>query len=213
LGFHSPRARTFFEALLTDNLGMGRPDEISLIFDRRICPDTESGFMTKVVTRGVDTTVNFFYRHSRIKEYLKDGRALRIETVVNSTRDLGVAARLPNLPELITKARDANDRLLHAQRVGQSCVLANRAFERVALPTVDAAGKRGPRAGKPVSDGPVRPRQPGLRTHGAAHRGHRGCYPPTSRRGGRAVCFPGSDRLTTHPHGRRRAHRFGSSTG
>ena len=123
---------------------MGRPDEISLIFDRRICPDTESGFMTKVVTRGVDTTVNFFYRHSRIKEYLKDGRALRIETVVNSTRDLGVAARLPNLPELITKARDANDRLLHAQRVGQSCVLANRAFERVALPTVDAAGKRAP---------------------------------------------------------------------
>ena len=35
--FAAPRhARAFFEALVTDNLGMGRPDEISLIFDRRV---------------------------------------------------------------------------------------------------------------------------------------------------------------------------------
>ena len=40
-------------------------------------------FKTKVVTRGVDVTVNAFYKHSRIKQYLKDGRALRIETVIN----------------------------------------------------------------------------------------------------------------------------------
>jgi predicted MarR family transcription regulator len=123
---------------------MGRPDEISLIFDRRIRSDTPTGFLTKVVTRGVDTTVNFFYRHSRIKEYLKDGRALRIETVVNSPTDLGVLRRLEHLPELISKARDANDRLLHAQRVGQGCVLASPAFERVALSSVTTEGRRAP---------------------------------------------------------------------
>jgi hypothetical protein len=145
LMFSAPRhARAFFETLVTDNLGMGRPDEISLIFDRRIRSGTEMGFLTKVVTRGVDTTINFFYRHSRIKEYLKDGRALRIETVVNDPRDLGVLRRLSNLPELIVKARAANDRLLHAQHVGQRCVLASPAFERVAVPTVDAAGRRAP---------------------------------------------------------------------
>jgi hypothetical protein len=27
--------------------------------------------------------INAFYRHSRVKTYLKDGRALRIETVIN----------------------------------------------------------------------------------------------------------------------------------
>lgn len=145
LVFTAPRyARAFFETLLTDNLGMGRPDEISLIFDRRIRSDTETGFLTKVVTRGVDSTVNFFYRHSRIKEYLKDGRALRVETVVNNPGDLGVLARLPHLPELVTKARDANDRLLHAQRVGQGCVLASPAFERVALPSTTVDGRRAP---------------------------------------------------------------------
>ena len=97
LVFTAPRhARAFFEALVTDNLGMGRPDEISLIFDRRVQSNTDSGFLTKVVTRGVDVTVNFFYQHSRIKQYLKEGRALRVETVVNSPTDLGCQRRLHN---------------------------------------------------------------------------------------------------------------------
>jgi hypothetical protein len=55
------RARAFFEALVADNLGIGRPDEISLIFDRRIRSDTDTGFATRVITRGVEVTVNVFY--------------------------------------------------------------------------------------------------------------------------------------------------------
>jgi hypothetical protein len=124
---------------------MGRPDEISLAFDRRIRSDTETAFLTKIVTRGVNSTVNFFYHHSRIKEYLKDGRALRVETVVNNPGDLGVLARLPHLPELVTKARDANDRLLHAQRVGQRCVFASQ----------PSSGSRFPRP--PSTGGGLRP--------------------------------------------------------
>jgi hypothetical protein len=50
------RARAFFEALVADNLGIGRPDEVSLVFDRRIHSDTETGFATRVITRGVDVT-------------------------------------------------------------------------------------------------------------------------------------------------------------
>jgi hypothetical protein len=63
---------------------------------------------------------------------------------VNSPDDLGVHRRLEHLPELVAKARDANDRLLHAQRVGQGCVLASPAFERIALPSVTAEGRRAP---------------------------------------------------------------------
>jgi NDP-sugar pyrophosphorylase family protein len=59
--------------------------------------------------------VNVFYKHSRIKQYLKDGRAMRIETVVNAPRDLGCNARLHNLDELQTKARACNRRILDAQ--------------------------------------------------------------------------------------------------
>jgi len=135
LVFNAPRhARAFFDALVHDNLGMGRPDEISLIFDRRIRSDTPTGFLTKVVTRGVDTTVNFFYRHSRIKEYLKDGRALRIETVINKPADLDVLARIQHLPELVTKARQINHRLLMIERAGQSCAIGSALFERIHQP-------------------------------------------------------------------------------
>jgi hypothetical protein len=68
--FHAPRyARAFFEALVADNLDLGRPDTVELVFDRQIRNGrqraTPGVFKTKVVTRGVDVTVNAFYRHSR----------------------------------------------------------------------------------------------------------------------------------------------------
>jgi hypothetical protein len=132
------RARAFFAALVADNLGVGRPDEVSLIFDRRIRSDTDTGFATRVITRGVEVTVNCFYKHSRIKQYLKEGRALRIEAVINAPGDLGVARRLQHLDELQAKARAANRRLLDTERAGQGCVLASPAFARIAQPTGEA---------------------------------------------------------------------------
>ena len=147
LVFTQPRhARAFFEALVTDNLDLGRPDTIEIIFGRRIISGrqraTRGTFKTKVVTRGVDVTINAFYRHSRIKQYLKDGRALRIETVINSPTDLRIGRRIACLGELQDAARAINTRLLDTERAGQGCVLANPVFERIAHPTVDAAGRR-----------------------------------------------------------------------
>ena len=100
--FDAPRnARAFFEALVADNLDIGRPDSVELIFTgphpkgRR--PILGCHPKTKVVTRDTDVTVNAFFKHSRIKQYLKDGRALRIETVVNSPTDLCCQRRLEHL--------------------------------------------------------------------------------------------------------------------
>ena len=101
-------------------------------------------FNTKVVTRDTEVTINTFYKHSRVKQYLKDGRALRVETVVNSPTDLGCLRRLVHLDELQSKGRDVNRRLLDTERVGQGCVLASPAFERVAVPTLTEDGKRAP---------------------------------------------------------------------
>lgn len=142
--FDSPRAgRAFFEALVGDNLDLGRPDTIELIFGRQVRSTTTGVFATRVVTRGVDVTINAFYKHSRIKQYFKDGRALRIETVINSPNDLGVLRRLEHLDELQARARDVNRRLLDYERVGQGCVLASPAFERVAQPSL-VDGQRAP---------------------------------------------------------------------
>jgi hypothetical protein len=141
--FTQPRyARAFFDALVTDNLDLGRPDTIEIIFDRQVRADTVSEFKTKVVSRGTEVTVNAFYKHSRIKQYLKDGRALRIETVVNAPGDLGCQRRLHNLDELQARARAVNARVLQTERAGQACVLANPVFERIAHPSVDAGGRR-----------------------------------------------------------------------
>ena len=142
--FDAPRnGRAFFEALVADNLDLGRPEQIELIFGRKILPSTPGVFATRVVTRGVDVTVNVGYKHSRTKEYFKEGRALRIETVVNDPTDLGVLRRLGHLPELQAKARDVNRRLLDHEHVGQGCVLASPAFERIARPSL-VDGRRAP---------------------------------------------------------------------
>lgn len=83
-----------------------------------------------------------FYKHSRVKQYLKDGRALRIETVINSPRDIGYLARLPHLDDLQAKARAVNTRILNAERIGQGCALAIPAFERIAHPSVTDDGRK-----------------------------------------------------------------------
>jgi len=150
--FDAPRhARGFFESLIADNLDIGRPETVELLFTGRP-PRSGHGrpivnrtpCKTKIVTLGTQVTVNAFFKHSRIKQYLKDGRALRIETVINSPRDLQCLRRLEHLEELQLKARDINARLLDTERVGQGCVLASPAFERVASPTRTADGRRAP---------------------------------------------------------------------
>jgi hypothetical protein len=76
LVFDAPRqARAFFDALVADNLDIGRPDQVELVFtgkhERRGRPRTQPlTFKTKVVTRGTEVTVNAFYKNSRIKQYL-----------------------------------------------------------------------------------------------------------------------------------------------
>lgn len=144
LVFDQPRnGRAFFEALVTDNLDLGRPEQVELVFGRKILPSTPGVFATRVVTRGVDVTINVGYRKSRVKQYFKEGRALRIETVINDPTDLGVPRRLQHLEELQAKARDVNRRVLDHEHVGQGCVLASPAFERIARPSL-VDGRRAP---------------------------------------------------------------------
>lgn len=148
--FDQPRrARGFFEALVADNLNIGRPDSVELIFTghrthRGRPSKNHPTYRTRLVTRDTQVTVNAFYKHSRIKQYLKDGRALRIETVINSPDDLRCQRRLANLDELQAKSRAINARLVDNERVGQDCVLASPAFERVAQPTLTEDGRRSP---------------------------------------------------------------------
>ncbi len=89
---------------------------------------------TRVFSPGTDVKIDFTFKHSRVKQYLKEGRALRIETVVNKPSDIGILARLEHLPELIGRARAINARVLIIERAGQGCAIGSALFERIHQP-------------------------------------------------------------------------------
>jgi hypothetical protein len=143
-------ARAFFEALLCENMDLGRPENVELLFrrgqrlGRPTFPPPGGGFKTKIDRYCDLVTINVFYKNSRLKQYLKDGVALRIETVINDPRDLRCNRQLRNLPELQDKARAINARLLHTETAGQDTALVSPVIERITRPTLTGEGRKAP---------------------------------------------------------------------
>ena len=73
---------------------VGRPDQVQLIFNRRVTKRTPGRFRTRVLTEGVTPSLHVDDKHSKIKQYHKEGRALRTETTINDPRDFGIGKRL-----------------------------------------------------------------------------------------------------------------------
>ena len=128
--------RIFFEEVIKENLDLGRPDQVQLIFNRRVTKRTPGRFRTRVLTEGVVPSLHVDYKHSRIKQYHKEGRALRTETTINDTYDFGIGRRLCNLPALREVGFQANRRLLHVQKISQDCAVGEATFQQVTSPQV-----------------------------------------------------------------------------
>src|SRR5450759_243965 len=137
--------RIFFEHVIRDNLDVGRPDQVSLIFDRRLKRTgpraTPGRFRTRVITEGVTPSLHVDYKTTTIKQYHKEGRALRTETTINNTRDFGIGKRLRNLPALRNIGFQANRRLLDVQTVSHDCAIGEDAFDQVVRP-IEVDGQR-----------------------------------------------------------------------
>jgi hypothetical protein len=136
------RGREFFEAVIRENLDLGRPDRVQLVFDRKIIKSTPGQFRTRVIEDGVQPSLHIEYKTSRVKQYFKEGRALRTETTINDPKDFGVNKDLSQLPYLAQIGRQINRRLLDVQRVSHNCHLSQENVERVVLPTVTEDGQR-----------------------------------------------------------------------
>jgi hypothetical protein len=145
------RGRQWFEAVIRDNLDVGRPDRIQLIFERRVTQRTPGLFRTQVVTEGVNPSLHAYYKKTHVKQYFKEGRALRTETTINNARDFYVGKDISNLPFLQKLGRQINRRLLDAQHISYDCVLSAPSIERIVHPTVTDDGQRAPalRLGQP----------------------------------------------------------------
>jgi hypothetical protein len=133
-----PSGRVFFETVIRENLDVGRPDYISLIFDRRIFNGrkhmTETRFRTRVFTQGVTPSLHVEYKHTKIKQYHKEGKALRTETTINDTRDFWIGKRLCNLPALREVGFSANRRLLDAQTISHDPIIGDTVFNQITRP-------------------------------------------------------------------------------
>jgi hypothetical protein len=133
--------RVFFEEVIRENLDLGRPDRVQLVFERRVTKATPGRFRTRVVTEGVTPSLHIDYKHSRIKQYHKEGRALRTETTINDTHDFDLGRRLSNLPALREVGFQANRRLLDVQQISHDCAIGEDAFHGVNDP-VEVGGQR-----------------------------------------------------------------------
>ena len=128
--------RHLFEEIIRENIDLGRPSKVSLIFNRRINKRTPGTFHTRVVTQGVIPSLHVSYKLSKIKQYFKEGRALRTETTINNTHDFGVGRSLTNLPALRAIGFNANRRLLEVETLSQDCTLAEGLFDQVTHPQI-----------------------------------------------------------------------------
>lgn len=128
--------RVFFEEIIRENLDLGRPDQVQLIFERRVTRQTPGRFRTRVLTEGVIPSLHVDYKNTKIKQYHKEGRALRTETTINNAKDFRIGKRLKNLPALRKIGFQANRRLLDVQRLSHDCTIGEDAFRRVNEPVM-----------------------------------------------------------------------------
>src|SRR3990170_5158167 len=112
------------EALIRDNLDLGRPDRVSLIFERKVTKATPSEFHTQVVREGVQPTIRIHDKHSALKQYLKDGRGLRTEMMFNNTQDFGLSRGLQNFTRLFEMGCNFKRRLLEQEQISEDCFVS-----------------------------------------------------------------------------------------
>ena len=91
--------RIFFEQLIRDNIDIGHPDKVNIVFDRKIrlrgknpTPDLpDPGHYQRGLSLPLPVTKD------PVEQYLKEGRALIPETTLNQPRDFGIGKELTNL--------------------------------------------------------------------------------------------------------------------
>jgi hypothetical protein len=140
--------RIFFEQLIRDNLDIGRPDKVNIVFGRMIRQRgkfrTPGTFRTQVITTGTCPYLYLYYKKTHVKQYLKEGRALRTETTVNQPRDLGIGKELTNLAAMAKAGYTANRRLLDAECISHDPAAGAAALDMLTSPVISTTCTRVP---------------------------------------------------------------------
>src|SRR5262249_35108449 len=133
----------------------------SIVFGRTIRQRgkgrTPGTFRTQVITAGACPYLYLFYKKTQVKQYLKEGRALRTETTLNQPRDFGIGKELTNLAAMAEVGYAANGRLLAAECTSHAPAGGAAALEAITSPVISTTCTRVPgmrsltRASRPSS--------------------------------------------------------------
>ncbi len=128
--------RCFFEEVIRENIDLGRPEQVQLIFARKMQRKTatDGRCRTRIITEGVVPSLHVYYKNTHLKQYHKEGRALRTETTINNSYDFGVGRRLKNLPALRQIGFAANRRVLEVEQLTHDCHIGAEAFDKLQKP-------------------------------------------------------------------------------
>jgi len=148
------RGRELFEEVIREHLDLGRPDRIQLLFDRKVIATTPGRFSTRVVTHGVLPSLHVEHKRCHVKQYFKEGRALRTETTFNDTYDVGVSRGLSNFSRLRDLGQRINRRLLELEELAHDCRLGAPELAALVQPTRTPKDRPAPglRVGQPRVD-------------------------------------------------------------
>jgi len=131
--------RCFFEQVIRENIDLGRPEQVQLIFARKMQRKTatDGRCRTRIITEGVVPSLHVYYKNTHLKQYHKycpQGAASRTETTLNNTYDFGVGRRLKNLPALRQIGFAANRRVLQVEQLTHDCHIGAEAFDQLQKP-------------------------------------------------------------------------------
>jgi hypothetical protein len=138
--------RCFFEEVIRENIDLGRPEQVQLIFSRKMKKSTvaDGRCRTRIINEGVIPSLHIYYKNTHSKQYHKAAKrraGLRTETTINNAYDFGVGRRLCNLPALRQIGFGANRRILELEKLTHDCSIGQQSFQQLQQPA-DIEGQR-----------------------------------------------------------------------
>lgn len=138
--------RCFFEEIIRENIDLGRPEQVQLIFSRKLRKSTvaDGRCRTRIINEGVIPSLHIYYKNTHSKQYHKAAKrraGLRTETTINNAYDFGVGRRLCNLPALRQIGFGANRRILELEKLTHDCSIGQQSFQQLQHPA-DNEGQR-----------------------------------------------------------------------
>ena len=133
--------RALFRRAVELGLLLGGADRTAHLFGRQITSRYGGKLQTVLDRRDEGHPVlRSYYRTSFVKQYEKADTLLRTETCINDPYHLNVGRRLENLPTLVTRMAETNQRFLDAQAELLACTVDQGELARLAQPI--QVGKR-----------------------------------------------------------------------